>query len=664
MRVLLNTLAGSRSLQCKMVVCRYYQQGNCRYGDNCRNEHPGAQSNRNTSFASQNRFSAFQGPTVRTGSDVRKDAQWNFSIADVKADLTAGKGRPEWILSTYGPGKNAPASLLDGNELSFEELRVRYYELRAEGKEMQAVNEASALWSKAEQQIADVLNNVDKVVPYMEESQKKHPNRYDLLGMTGTISRDQVVREAGQSSPFGGNVPQASSFGAPSSGFGSRFGTTSASGFGSEAPKVGTTSMGAFGQTTPSSSFGAPSIGLPPKPAFGQPSFGQPLTNSAFGKPGGGTFGQPSTLGQTSGFGNLGFGQTAVKNPFAAPSAVSFGQPSKPASAFGQTLQPTSGLGQPSQPSSGFGQPSQLGGGFGQPSKPVSGFGQLSQPSSGFGQPPNPFSRFGHESQPAAAFGQPSQIAPAFGQPSQPASAFGPPAQGNTTFGQPSQPTPAFGQPLQSSSTFGQPAQSSTANQAVPTFGQPLSSQPTDRKPSNPFGSASNASNTAFSQPSQPTAERSNPFSTAPSSSPSTLINTPTPPPPSTTTLTTSIPTRNSHPLTSKPPAPIHYTQTLPSTGRTQFDPRHKRLVTYKSRPVKYIHDSPCYERPDGKGWERIWFPDGGPENVRLDDVQPSQEKITDEVRNAYQSLAETGRFEMGKLPVVAPLTEWVSFDF
>jgi nucleoporin NUP42 len=599
-------------------------------------------------------------------------SRWNINVDDIKNDLTAGKGRPLWILSTYGPGTNSPASLLDANELSFEELRSRFYELKAAGNELQATNEANALWFKAEQHIADVVNDIGNIIPFMEEAEKKHPNRYDFLKMTGQIPKERVIEEAGSTNLHGGTLgARSSGFGVSNSEAGSGFGSTKTS-FGPGASKVSGTSTGAFGQSTPSSGFGAPSFGQPSQPAFGRSALGQTSTASAFGKPGGGAFGQPSGLGQTSqssGFGTSGFGQLAAKNSFAPASAATFGHPSKPASAFGQTSQPAPGF---VQSSSGFGQTSQLGGGFGQPSKPANAFGQPAQAAPSFGAGSNFGSGFGQPSKPAVGFGQPSQTASGFGQPARPALGFGRPAQSTPAFGQTSQPSSGFGQPSQPGPGFGQPSQSSTSVQVVPTSGQPLASQDPQRKLSNPFESGS-AAGERFGQAAQlpsGSTNRENPFTT-PSSTGPTVLNTPKSPPtapaPAQAPASTSAPTATastttSHQLTSKPPAPTHYTQTL--TGhQNQTDPKTKRLTLYKSRPVKYIHDFPCYQRPDGKGWERIWFPDGA-EKTRQEDLQPKDEAYTDAVRDKYKHLSETGRFEVGRMPAVAPMREWISFDF
>lgn len=533
---------------------------------------------------------------------------------------------------------------------------------------MQATDEANRLWSNAEHQIADVLNNLDKVASFMEAAEKNHPNRFDFLKMTGKISKEQAIKELGSSSPFGGPLgAKPSGFGGqPSSTTISGFGPASTLPFGSATPKVSDGSSHIFGSNTPSSGFGAPAFGQSSSPALGQSSFGQPSTTSIFGKPAAGGFGQQSSLGQTSqssGFGTTGFGQSAPRNPFAPASAATLGQPSQSPSAFGQTSRPTSGFGQPSFGQSSFGQPSQLSSGFGQPSQPGTGFGQPSKPTSPFGQQPQTTTDFGQPSQPAFALGtgsdpssnvrQASRSTTPFGQSPQPALGFGQSAQSSSAFGSTVQSTSSFGQPSQPGSGFGQGLQPRTFNQAVPAFGQPPPTQATERKASNPFGSGAIASN-PFGQPSQAGSsgprDRPNPFA-GPSSTAST------------TAATTTAPASNtSHPLTSKPAAPTHYTQTLPP-GLSRTNPGNKHLILYKNCSVKYINDAPCYNRPDGKGWERIWFPDGI-ENIKLEDVQPGEEVYTEEAKQSYRYFAETGSFEVGKLPKLAPRREWVAFDF
>ncbi|KKY15632.1 putative ccch zinc finger domain protein [Phaeomoniella chlamydospora] len=541
----------------------------------------------------------------------KQSTPYGNKIQDVKDDFTAGKGRPQWILSTYG--RDVPASLLEGNELSFEELRLRFYELASSGNQQQAGNEASDLWAKAERAMQDVLNNIDNVPKFWEEAEKKHPNRMDLCKMDGSRNVDLVKEElAKQNSSSGG--------------FGS----------GSLADNNNATAgSNPFAKPSTPSAFGQPSVG------FGQPSFGAP----AFGKPS-----QPSGLGQPA------FGQpsTTTQPAFGQPSNVS--QPT----AFGQPAQPQqiTGFGQPS----GFGKPA-----FGQPpqtSTGQAGFGQPAQ-SSGFGQP-----SFGAPSAPSA-FGQPS--APAFGQPSAPA--FGQPSAPSSGFGQPQAPASGLGQPAGSSiKSFGRPSQPTSFGQ--PAFGQP-SPAPQTQSPAaaaNPFGQPAAAGNPFAAKPST-----ASPFSapSAPSSAPSIFgqqaqsSTTPSVTQPSTVNIPKTT-TGQPHPLTSKPTQAVIITQTLPqvpSATITITDPNTRRpkniLTTFRGQKVTYNkEDKPCYERPDGKGPERIFFPDGQPP-IKAEEVAVEDSKYTDEVVNAWKYFYEHGDFEPGKpMPLVPPKLEWGIFDF
>ncbi|KAJ5124354.1 uncharacterized protein N7515_008179 [Penicillium bovifimosum] len=346
-----------------------------------------------------------------TGQNQSQQAtDYGVRPSDIKLDLTAGQGRPEWIFSAYAPNKDVPRQLFGGahRERSMEEMRLRHYELAAAGNLDQAVQEASALWQECVQQIEVSLNDLNGAVKYIIDGKDEHPNRIDIVEGKTQATIGQAPAPFGQPSPFGqqnapSSAPAAGAFGAPSSTFGQPSGLGQSGGFGQ------TSAMG-------------------PSPAFGQPS-----------TLGGSAFGQPSTLGAQPAFGKPGFSQqAATPSPFGQPSAMGgaapFGAPSAPAAPS-----PFSQISQNQQPAAGgFGQPT------GQPAP--SPFGQpAGQPApSPFGQQapkPNPF---GAPSAPAAAapFGAPSAASP-FGQVSQNQQ----PATGG--FGQPAgQPAPSpFGQP-------------------------------------------------------------------------------------------------------------------------------------------------------------------------------------------------------------------------
>ena len=689
-----------------MVVCKYFLQGNCKFGDSCKNEHPGASSG---GFSNQNRYGPFSnsGANIGGSNNARRDSPWSINTTDIKNDLTAGKGRPQWILSTYGPGRQPPASLLEGNEYSFEELRVRFYELAKNGQQDQANQEASALWSKAQQAIIEVTNNVDKVASFMEDAEKKHPNRPDFCKIDGTRPLEQALQLAVSNADTlsvpvqqsgSGLSSQPSAFGKPSGAFGqpasSTFGKPST---GFRQPSFGQTSSPAFGQPSKSTTaFGQPSTSAFGKPAtgFGQPAFGQSSAPALgqLSKPSA-SFGQPA---QTSGFGSTGFGKPSALGAnaaFGAPSTTSgFGQPAQP-SAFGQPAKPSSGFGQPTT-STAFGVSSQSGPTFGKPALQASSsaFGQLSQATSAFGQPAQPGTTFGKPAQPASVFGQPAKPGLAFGQAAQPAafgqpsqpSAFGQPAATRSAFG--TTPAPAFGAtsaPASGTSTspafgaasapaFGAssaPAFGTTSSPAfgkppVPAFGAPAApsspfGQPSTSQPGNGFGVKPGQTSTGFGQAAQP--------------SPAPAFGAASSQAPVTSSAGSALPANTSggpHPLTGKPSHPLHYTETLPTTNPT-LNPSTRKLATYRGRRVDYVDDKmACYERPDGKGLEQIWFPQpGGGDDVqhlgkKPEDLLGETGKYTDTLIEQFRTLFDTGGFMNGLLPSVPPKREWVLYDF
>ncbi|KAL3952163.1 hypothetical protein ACCO45_013880 [Purpureocillium lilacinum] len=344
-----------------MAICKFYQQGNCKFGNSCRFEHPKPQN--------QNRFGALGGGAAAGGQNAL--TKYSVSGETIEKDLTLEK--PQWILSAYGPGRDAPDQLFGGypREQSFEELRLHYLAGKASGNEQQALNEAQQLYQNAQQQMETALRDVQGAARFIVERESQHPNRHD------------VCREGTQGAPFGEferlarlHNPPAALFGQPSA-------------LGQKPNPFGTP---AFGQPAqPAAAFGQPSQ---PASAFGQPSQ-QSSSSSPFGQAaqgGASAFGQAaqpaSAFGQASALG-------AKPNPFGAPA---FGQPAQPStqgSAFGQTGQ----LGQKPNPfgsnantnaapgSSPFGT---MGAGAGDKAPATSPFGaQTSGPANAA---PNPFS--------------------------------------------------------------------------------------------------------------------------------------------------------------------------------------------------------------------------------------------------------------------------------
>ena len=214
-------------------------------------------------------------------------ASFNLNKSLIATDLT--KESPQWLLSAYGPGKDAPRQLFGGHprEQSFEELRLHHYQLAAQGKQQQAIEESDALISNAKAQMQNAVNDVDGAIKYILDGEHDHPNRIDVCKVeSGRLTQHRNTAPG---------IPPISSF------------------------NQSAANRPAFGQQS------APSMsGRPVLSAFGQPSFGQPST---FGKPSSSTptFGQPSVSG-SSGFLQSSSSSNALSaNPFQVASGPSQG---------------------------------------------------------------------------------------------------------------------------------------------------------------------------------------------------------------------------------------------------------------------------------------------------------------------------------------------------
>ncbi|KAJ4348459.1 uncharacterized protein N0V89_009833 [Didymosphaeria variabile] len=607
-----------------MAICPFYQRGTCKFGDRCKNEHPGSQRDGGNAFGGGNRsgFNAFGGggdryrpsggggggafgeyiqcnavlylcliwpslilpPGNRTGTP-----RYTLSKDEIKTDLT--DQRPAYPFSCYGAGRDAPRQLMEGPlEISPEELRARYYTQRSSGNEAAGQHEEAQLYSKAEEQVKSILSDLDGAIKYVEDGADVHPNRLDIAQGKVDPSSSTAAPAPSNANPFS-SAAAASPFArsqVPSSASGNPFGggtQSQTSTFGKPANPFGQSS--APGQSN--SAFGqASALGAGAGSGFGKPSM--PGSGSAFAQTsasgGGPAFGKPSAFG-----GGSAFGQTSA---LGQPSA--FGQPSAPGTA--------SAFGQPSAPgaSSAFGQPSQPGqtAAFGQPSQPgqTSAFGQPSQPgqTSAFGQP-----------------SQPSQTS-AFGQSSAPGqtSAFGKPAFGQSTFGQTSQ-AGAVANP------FGQAAQAGQAQPASNPFGSTQTQ--TSPAPANPFGSAPAQQKSAFGQPGG--LAKPSPFAPAAQNTTTTM---PKPNPFAAATQTTT------------PAAPAFGAPSQPANPFAQ--------AATQQAPSQAT-------QPPGAAGAADPFKEGRPEDYEGEQGRKLQQ--------IYQRVAQMGIFNPNEyIPLVPPKSEWV----
>lgn len=126
--------------------------------------------------------------------------RYHLDANTIIRDLTAEK--PQWILSCYGPGKNAPEQIFGGNrEQSFEEMRYKYYLAVHQGTAPEAVNEAIALWESAEAQNNVVLGDVHGAIRSVIARGEQRPNRIDYVS-AHSIYRRPIPDWRGENKTF------------------------------------------------------------------------------------------------------------------------------------------------------------------------------------------------------------------------------------------------------------------------------------------------------------------------------------------------------------------------------------------------------------------------------------------------------------------------------
>ncbi|KAG5963787.1 hypothetical protein E4U58_003422 [Claviceps cyperi] len=166
-----------------MVLCKFFQQGSCKFGPFCRFEHPTRES--------RERFNT---PAAGGGSGGKawEDALSKYKISLEVIEKELSVELPQWILSAYGPGRDTPEQLFGGypREQSFEEVRLYYVMACASGNEQQAVYEIQELYQNAQQQVQFALKNTRDAVRFILDAENKHPNRIDICraGTQGALS--------------------------------------------------------------------------------------------------------------------------------------------------------------------------------------------------------------------------------------------------------------------------------------------------------------------------------------------------------------------------------------------------------------------------------------------------------------------------------------------
>ncbi|XP_018402876.1 PREDICTED: nuclear pore complex protein DDB_G0274915-like isoform X2 [Cyphomyrmex costatus] len=237
-----------------MVICKYYRQGNCRYGQYCQFEHI-------------NHFG-----NTKTEDDI--------VILVAKEVLFAERGG-QWLLSCFAPLKERPC--IPGMEdLSPEEVRWETYNAQKNGMGEQAKLHFQQLCQEMKAK-REVLKNPTRETMTMLKKILGSGQKVSQLGLVNNTSANNVfgntTYNVQNNNPFGGGGFTSSNntssiFGKSNNNTASVFNNTAT--FGNNLGGFGTTTSGA------SSLFGTTSTSTFSSVQNSAPTFGTPQTNSIF----------------------------------------------------------------------------------------------------------------------------------------------------------------------------------------------------------------------------------------------------------------------------------------------------------------------------------------------------------------------------------------------
>lgn len=432
-------------------ICKYYANGNCKFGNSCRFSHEDPKD-----------LTKKKGYTLQ---DFISPKELNNLTESIRLGLNEYKQFASTpVLSSFGLGHPAVNNLIDGRDVSFEELRLQYLEASQNNTLGELERQLELRKKDMEYCINHIRGKENLAARYQQKSAEpgaQLPKPFVPLSVDESLARlSQQPNALGNGNAAAANPFGQSSFG--SSGQHNPFAvgaTPSKSPFGTQNQantNAGTSSSLSGGQSG-FSAFGKGSIGLS---GFGTANSGL----SGFGLSGFGNANTAAAGAATPGFGLSGFGLSGFGKPSTGQSA--FGLSGFGLSGFGQAAsgQTASGQAGSGQSQSAFGLP-----GFGLSGFGLSGFGQSASGQAGSGQSAFGLPGFGLSGFGLSGFGKPSTGQSAFGLSGLGQSGFGLSGFGKASTGQSSFGLTGFGktgadQSGSTNSPFGNSAPQSNAN--------------------------------------------------------------------------------------------------------------------------------------------------------------------------------------------------------
>lgn len=139
-----------------MVVCQFFLQGRCRFGNNCRNEHPVQARTGPSAFGRAS--TAFSGSASAFGGakSAMQEPEVALSKDGIMTDLGAN-GRPIWRLTCYAPARFEP-NLIQGIDVSPEEDRLLAYQAKQTAQDMAYVRVNTCTHALTHSHLADATH--------------------------------------------------------------------------------------------------------------------------------------------------------------------------------------------------------------------------------------------------------------------------------------------------------------------------------------------------------------------------------------------------------------------------------------------------------------------------------------------------------------------------
>ncbi|KAH8376760.1 hypothetical protein KR093_001169 [Drosophila rubida] len=165
-----------------MGVCRFFQQGSCRFGTKCHNEHFDVK---------------YDGSTKYFANIKRKLSIRRLFRQYLKTDMEASINSNMWRFSVYGPFKDKPSIPNFIEDQSFEEVRLQAYESRRQNRfdqfHQQYTKEVHDTVNKMKSMLQMTPQIVDMMIKIYETPEGVQPaaNNNNPFGFAGNNAAQQ-----------------------------------------------------------------------------------------------------------------------------------------------------------------------------------------------------------------------------------------------------------------------------------------------------------------------------------------------------------------------------------------------------------------------------------------------------------------------------------------